>query len=180
MARARMHGRERKVEFARAEPGATLLLARGPAMSGAVNPKEGGPGRRHLMEQIISRIVGATGIDEGVAKQGVGVMLNFLTKEGDAGVVGQMVEKIPGASDLLAEHTASEGEGGGGGLMGGLAGAMGGGGIMGLAGQLQGLGLDMGEIQGMAKEFAAGAREQAGDGVVDAVAAQVPGLDQFM
>ena len=129
------------------------------------------------MEQIIARIVGATGIDEGVAKQGVGVMLNFLTKEGDAGVVGQMVEKIPGASDLLAEHTADEG----GGLMGGIAGAMGaGGGIMGLAGQLQGLGLGMGEIQGMAKEFAAGAREQAGDGVVDAVAAQIPGLDQFM
>ena len=136
------------------------------------------------MEQIIARIVGATGIDEGVAKQGVGVMLNFLTKEGDAGVVGQLVEKIPGASDLLAEHTADEGGSGGGGLggmMGGLAGAMGGGGgIMALAGQLQGLGLDMGEIQGMAKEFAAGAREQAGDGAVDAVAAQIPGLDQFM
>ena len=136
------------------------------------------------MEQIIARIVGAVGVDEGVAKQAVGVMLNFLMKEGDAGVVGQMVSKIPGADDLLAEHTADEGGSGGGGLggmMGGIAGAVGGGGgIMGLAGQLQGLGLDMGEIQGMAKEFAAGAREQAGDDVVDAVAAQVPGLDQFM
>ena len=136
------------------------------------------------MEQIIARIVGSTGIGEDTAKQAVGVMLNFLTKEGDAGVVGQMVEKIPGASDLLAEHTADEGSGGGGGLggmMGGIAGAMGaGGGVMGLAGQLQGLGLEMGDIQSMAKEFAAGAREQAGDGAVDAVAAQIPGLDQFM
>ena len=132
------------------------------------------------MEQIISRIVAATGLGEDAAKQGVGIILNFLMKEGDAGVVGQMISKIPGADDLLAEHTASEG-GGGGGLMGGLAGAMGGGGgIMGLAGSLQGIGLDMGEIQGLAKEFAGGAREMAGDDVVNAVAAQVPGLDQFM
>ena len=132
------------------------------------------------MEQIISAIVSKVGIGEDVAKQGVGIMLNFLMKEGDAGVVGQMVSKIPGADDLMAAHTADEG-GGGGGLMGGLAGAMGGGGgIMGLAGQLQGIGLDMGEIQGMAKEFANGAREVAGDDAVNAVAATVPGLDQFM
>ena len=131
------------------------------------------------MEQIISRICAATGLGEDVAKQGVGIILNFLMKEGDAGVVGQMVSKIPGADDLLAAHTANEGTGGSG-ILGGLAGAMGGGGIMGLAGSLQGIGLDMGEIQGLAKEFAAGARELAGDDVVDAVAAQVPGLDQFM
>ena len=128
------------------------------------------------MEQIISRIVSSVGIDEGVAKQAVGVILNFLVKEGDAGVVGQMVSKIPGADDLLAGSAVEDGgeRGGLGGLMGG------GGGIMALAGQLQGFGLDMGEIQGVAKEFAAGAREMAGDEAVDAVAAQVPGLDQFM
>ena len=135
------------------------------------------------MEQIIASIAAKVGIGEDVARQGVGIMLNFLMKEGDAGVVGQMVSKIPGADDLLAAHTADEGGGGGGGggLMGSLAGAMGGGGgIMGLAGQLQGIGLDMGEIQGMAKEFAEGAREVAGDDAVNAVAATVPGLDQFM
>ena len=135
------------------------------------------------MEQIIARIVGSVGVDEGTAKQAVGTMLNFLMKEGDAGVVGQMVSKIPGADTLVAENTAEGGDGGGGlgGMLGAAAGAMGaGGGVMGLAGQLQGLGLDMGQIQGMAKEFAQGAREQAGDDVVDAVAAQVPGLDQFM
>ena len=130
------------------------------------------------MEQIIAAIAAKVGIGEDVAKQGVGIMLNFLMKEGDAGVVGQMVSKIPGADDLLAAHTADEGGGGG---LGGLMGAMGGGGgIMGLAGQLQGIGLDMGEIQGMAREFATQAREIAGDDTVDAVAATVPGLDQFM
>ena len=127
------------------------------------------------MDEIIASIASKVGIGEDVAKQGVGIMLNFLMKEGDAGVVGQMVSKIPGADDLLAAHTADEGGGGG------LAGMMGGaGGIMGLAGQLQGIGLDMGEIQGMAKEFANGAREMAGDDAVNAVAATVPGLDQFM
>ena len=132
------------------------------------------------MDEIIAGIAAKVGIGEDVARQGVGIMLNFLIKEGDAGVVGQMIAKIPGADDLLAAHTADEG-GSGGGLMGGLAGAMGGGGgIMGLAGQLQGIGLDMGEIQGIAKEFSAKAREIAGDDAVNAVAATVPGLDQFM
>lgn len=124
------------------------------------------------MDEIIASIAATVGIGEDVARQGVGIMLNFLMKEGDAGVVGQMVSKIPGADDLLAAHTADEGGGGLGGMMGG--------GIMGLAGQLQGIGLDMGEIQGMAKEFANKAREIAGDETVDAVAATVPGLNQFM
>ena len=135
------------------------------------------------MEQIIAAIAAKVGIGEDQAKQGVGIMLNFLMKEGDAGVVGQLVSKIPGADDLLAAHTADEGGSGGGlgGMMGGLAGAMGGGGgIMGLAGQLQGIGLDMGEIQGMAREFSVQAKEIAGEDAVNAVAATVPGLDQFM
>ena len=134
------------------------------------------------MEEIITRIATSVGISEEVARQGVGIMLNFLMKEGDAGAVGQMIEKIPGAQDLVAAHTADEGAaGGGGGLMGGMSAMMGGGGgLMGLAGQLQGLGLDMGEIQGMAKEFAAGAREKAGPAVMEQVAQSVPGLDQFM
>ena len=128
------------------------------------------------MEQIIASIAAKVGIGEDVARQGVGIMLNFLMKGGDAGVVGQLISKIPGADDLLAAHTADEGGSGGG--LGGLMG--GGGGIMGLAGQLQGIGLDMGEIQGMAKEFSAQAREVAGDDAVDAAAATVPGLSQFM
>lgn len=130
------------------------------------------------MEQIIASIAAKVGIAEDVARQGVGIMLNFLMKEGDAGVVGQMISKIPGADDLLSAHTADEGSGGG---LGGLMGAMGGGGgIMGLAGQLQGIGLDMGEIQGMAREFSVKAKEVAGEDAVNAVAATVPGLDQFM
>ena len=128
------------------------------------------------MDEIIASIAAKVGIGEDVARQGVGIMLNFLMKEGDAGVVGQLVSKIPGADDLLAAHTADEG-GGGGGLMGAMGG---GGGIMGLAGHLQGIGLDMGEIQRIAKEFSAKAREIAGDDAVNAVAATVPGLDQFM
>ena len=131
------------------------------------------------MDEIIARIMSAVGIGEDQAKQGVGILLNFLMKDGDAGVVGQMIEKIPGAAELLAEHSADEGGGGGG--LGGMMGAMGGGGgLMALAGQLQGIGLDMGEIQGMAKQFAEGAKEIAGEDTVNAVAATVPGLEQFM
>ena len=130
------------------------------------------------MDEIIARITSSVGIGEDQAKQGVGMLLNFLMKDGDAGVVGQLIEKIPGASDLLAAHSADEGGGGG---LGGMMSAMGGGGgLMGLAGQLQGIGLDMGEIQGLAKQFAEGAKEIAGEDAVNAVAATVPGLEQFM
>ena len=126
------------------------------------------------MDEIIARITGAVGIGDDVARQGVGILLNFLVKEGDAGAVGQMIEKIPGADDLLAAHSADEGGGGG------LGGMMGGGGLMGLASQLQGIGLDMGEIQGLAKQFADGAKDVAGEDTVNAAAATVPGLEQFM
>ncbi len=63
--------------------------------------------------------------------------------------------------------------------MGGLIGAMGGG-LMGLAGRLTGLGLDMGDMQTVGRQVLAYIREKAGDELVGQVAAAIPGLAQFL
>lgn len=128
------------------------------------------------MNDLVNRVAENVGIDPATAEKAIGMMLGFLQREAAAGPVAQMIEAIPGASDLVAKYN---GEGTGGGLLGGLMNAMGGG-VMALGQQLMSQGLGMGEITGLAKETIAVAREHAGDEVVDEVVGSVPGLSQFV
>ena len=130
------------------------------------------------MNELVTRVADAVGIDAALAEKAIGMMLGFLQREAADGPVARMIEAIPGASELVAQYN---GEGtGGGGLLGGLMSAIGGGGVMGLGQQLMSEGLGMGEITGLAKETMAVAREHAGSDVVDEVVASVPGLSQFV
>ena len=130
------------------------------------------------MNELVTRVADAVGIDAGLAEKAIGMMLGFLQREAADGPVARMIEAIPGASDLVAQYN---GEGAGGGLLGGLMSAIGGGGgVMALGQQLMSEGLGMGEITGLARETMAVAREHAGPDVVDEVVASVPGLSQFV
>ncbi|EKF58103.1 hypothetical protein QWE_15913 [Agrobacterium albertimagni AOL15] len=129
------------------------------------------------MSEIVTRIADNVGISQEKAETALGMMLGFLQREAADGPVARMIEAIPGAAELVAKHN---GEGSGGGLLGGLMSAIGGGGIMGLGQQLMSQGLGMGEISTLAKETMAVAREYAGADVVDEVVASVPGLSQFV
>ena len=130
------------------------------------------------MNELVTRVADAVGIDAALAEKAIGMMLGFLQREAADGPVARMIESIPGASELVAQYN---GEGtGGGGLLGGLMSAIGGGGVMALGQQLMSEGLGMGEITGLAKETMAVAREHAGADVVDEVVASVPGLGQFV
>ncbi|MDI7861337.1 hypothetical protein MRS76_05160 [Rhizobiaceae bacterium n13] len=129
------------------------------------------------MNEIVTQIADRVGIAPDVAEKAVGMMLGFLQREADDGAVAQMIEAIPGGSELVAQFN---GEGSGGGLLGGLMSAIGGGGIMGLGQQLMSQGLGMGEITSLARETIAVAKQYAGDEVVDEVVASVPGLSQFV
>jgi len=130
------------------------------------------------MNDLVTRVADAVGIDPALAEKAIGMMLGFLQREAADGPVAKMIEAIPGASDLVAQYN---GEGAGGGLLGGLMNALGGGGgVMALGQQLMSQGLGMGEITGLAKETMAVAREHAGADVVDEVVASVPGLSQFV
>ena len=127
------------------------------------------------MDELVSRVAVAAGIDEATARSAVGIILGFLRKESDAPEVEQLIGALPGAEAVIAEQTGARS----GGLLGGLAGMMGGGGIMGLAGQLSSAGLGMTEMQSVGHELFAFAREKAGEDVVGQIAASVPGLGQF-
>ena len=131
------------------------------------------------MNEIVTQIADRVGIAPDVAEKALGMMLGFLQREAADGPVAEMIEKIPGATELVAQFNG-EGSGGGGGLLGGLMSALGGGGIMGLGQQLMSEGLGMSEITSLAKETIAIAKEHAGEEVVDQVVASVPGLSQFV
>ena len=130
------------------------------------------------MNELVTRVADAVGIDPALAEKAIGMMLGFLQREAADGPVAKMIESIPGAAELVAKYTGEGTDGGG--MLGGLMSAIGGGGVMGLGQQLMGEGLGMSEITGLAKETIAVAREHAGDETVDEVVSSVPGLGQFI
>ena len=126
------------------------------------------------MEQLITRIVDDVGIDDGKARDAVRIILSFLYEEGDREKVVVLAKRLPGAEVYIeaGDPDAAETLGGFGGLMGG--------GAMAVLGKLQGLGLGMGEIQGVTRETVNFAREHAGSDIVDDIVASIPGLGQFV
>jgi hypothetical protein len=125
------------------------------------------------MEELITRITRNVGVDDETARKAVGVILTFLYQQGDRDKVVALIASIPGAEALVSadDPDSSATLGGFGGLMGG--------GAMAVLGELQGLGLGMGQIQGVTKETVSYARELAGEDVVDDIVASIPGLGQF-
>jgi hypothetical protein len=129
------------------------------------------------MEELINRIVAASGVGEEQAREAIAIILKFLNKDGPEEQMQQIFDALPGARELVAER---EGKGGGG-LLGGLGSMMGGGmGAMAALNELTSAGLDMGEVQSVTKELVAYAKEKAGDEVVDEVISQIPGLSQVI
>ena len=120
------------------------------------------------MEDLIARIAADAGIEPGIAKQSVDMILGFLRKEGPKKEVDALFAVLPGAAEA-AEAAAAEG---GGGAMGG--------GLMGLAGGLTNLGLGMGEMQTIGRQVFAYVREKAGDERIGQVVSAIPGLAQFL
>lgn len=127
------------------------------------------------MDELIDQIVTNVGIERGVAEKAVGVILDFMMKEGAEGPVNQLLDALPGARE--AAVAAAEG-GGGGGMIGGLFGAMGG--LMGAATRLMAVGLSMSQVQAVTREVVAYARKKVGEDVVGQVVGSIPGLAQIV
>lgn len=129
------------------------------------------------MDELIARVTQALGVDAGVAQQAIGTILAFLQKQAPNADFSKLLDALPGGQQAMDAAPAE-----GGGMMGALGGLLGGGGagnLMALAGQLQGLGLDMNDIQGLGEQFFNYAREQVGEETVQRIASSVPGLDKF-
>ncbi|MEX1083388.1 MAG: DUF2267 domain-containing protein, partial [Xanthobacteraceae bacterium] len=96
----------------------------------------------------------------------VGIILDFLRKEGPPEKVQALMSQLPGA-EALAQSAAS----GGGGLFGGL---------MGAGTRMMGAGLSMGQVQSVTRETIAFAREKVGEDTVGEIVSAIPGLSQFV
>ncbi len=125
------------------------------------------------MDELVARITAALGVEANTARTAVGHVLEFLRKEFPDGPVAELLAKIPGAEDAAnAAASAAPPAGGLGGLMGV--------GIMGLAAKLNGLGLDMSQIQKLAKEILGHAEQVIGRENVEKIANAVPALRPFL
>ena len=124
------------------------------------------------MDELIARLVADVGIDRATAEKAVGIILEFLVKEGPAGKVQPLLAKLPGAEAVM-QRAATESDSAG--LM---AGAMGG--VMGADMRMMSAGLSMGQVQSVTRAVIAYTREKAGEDAVGEIVAAVPGLSQFV
>jgi hypothetical protein len=122
------------------------------------------------MDELVSRIVDNVGIERSVAAKAVGIMLDFFATAGPPEKVQSFLAQLPGATEAI-EAARAEGSGGFFGSMGG---------IMGVGSRLMSTGLGMGQIQGVARQVIAYAREKAGDEDIDRIIDSIPGARAFL
>ncbi len=118
------------------------------------------------MDELIGNITQALGIDEATAKSALGIIMNYVKTEGPEAEVGQLLGALPGIDGLIEDS----GAGSGGGMLGGP---------MAVMAQLSDVGVDMGQVSGIAQQLVAFAKDKVGDEAIDAIIAQVPGMDQL-
>jgi hypothetical protein len=122
------------------------------------------------MDELIARLVANVGVDRAAAEKAVGVILDFLSKEGPPDKVQALIDKLPGAQALIQAQQAGD-AGGGMFSMGGL---------MGAGTKMMAAGLSMGQVQGVTKEVIAYSREKAGEDAIGEIVGAIPGLSQFV
>ena len=123
------------------------------------------------MDELIARLVANVGVDRDAAEKSVGVIFEFLLAEGPPDKVKALIDRLPGAEELMQAQGGVDASGGGGFAMGGL---------MGAGTKMMAAGLSMDQIQGVTREVIAHAREIAGDEAVGEVVGAIPGLGQFI
>jgi hypothetical protein len=126
------------------------------------------------MEELLARVTKATGLDSTTATTAIGIILGFLQKEGPPEEVNQLLAAMPGSEQVIAQS----GDGGPGGLMGGMMGM--GGGVMALGGKLMSAGVSMSQMQPLGRELFTYGREKAGEDVMGPIVGSIPGLSQFV
>lgn len=129
------------------------------------------------MQELIDRIVAATGLDAARAEKAVGIMLSLVKTQGNQAKVGELFAKLPGAAELASRH------GGDGAAKGGLLGMLGGGlmgGPLAAISKLSAAGLSMDQIKVLGTLTLDYAKEKAGSALVKDVAGSIPGLSGYV
>jgi hypothetical protein len=120
------------------------------------------------MDELVEQLAAKAGIDKAVAEKTIGIILDFLRKEGPSDQVQALIDKIQGAESAV--EASSNGAG--------LSGLMGGG-LMALGSRLMGLGLGIAEIQNVARELFRFGRDRIGADRMGEIISGTPGLKQF-
>ncbi|HTQ83943.1 MAG TPA: DUF2267 domain-containing protein [Pseudolabrys sp.] len=123
------------------------------------------------MGELVARLVAKVGIDQATAERAIGIIFEFLLKEGPPDKVQALIDRLPGAAELMEAQEGVDASGGGGFAMGG---------IMGAGTKLMTAGLSMGQVQAVTRETIAFARETAGDDAIGEIVGAIPGLSQFI
>jgi hypothetical protein len=118
------------------------------------------------MDELIGRLVSEVGVDKAAAETAVGIILDFLSKEGPADKMQLLLAKLPGADALMQKAAAAGGSG-----MGG---------VMGAGMSMMSAGLSMDQVQGVTRSFIAFARQKVGEDAVGEIVGAIPGLSQFI
>jgi hypothetical protein len=121
------------------------------------------------MDELIGRLVANVGVDRAAAATAVGIILQFLVKEGPADKVHALMDKLPGADAAIKAAPPDSNSGG-----------MFGGGVMAAGTRMMAAGLSMSEVQAVTRETIGYAREKAGEDAVGDIVGAIPGLGQFV
>jgi len=119
------------------------------------------------MSELIDRVATQVGLDRAVAEKSVGIILDFLAREGPADKVQALLARLP-------EHQALIDAAGSSGMLGGM------GGIMGVGARLMGTGLNMNQIQTAVRTLMSYCEEKGAGGDLKDIATTIPGLSQFI
>lgn len=114
------------------------------------------------MDEFIDQIAAKTSLDPAAARKAVGIIVNFLAREGPPDEVGRLMDGLPGGRALGEEHGGASG------------------GLLGVFNDLTAAGLGMEQVQTLTREFIKLCREKVGDESVDEVVNGIPGLTQFI
>ena len=137
------------------------------------------------MNQIIQFLSQKLNLPEGVVRNAVGILLNFIKQKATGSQFENFIGLLPGASELMASSAGTEASGGGG-LLGGLIGAVGGlfGGHGAEAAQaisaLEKAGVPADKTLPLAKGFFEQAKQIVGPDAINQLAANVPALQGFL
>ncbi len=123
------------------------------------------------MDELIARLVNNLGIDRDSAEKAVGIIFEFLLKEGPPDKMRALLARLPGAEELMEAQEGVDSSGGGMFALGG---------IMGAGTKMMAAGLSMPQVQGVARETLAYAREKAGEDAIGDIVGAIPGLSQFV
>ena len=109
------------------------------------------------MDELVEQIAAKSGVDRAVARKAVGIIINFLGREGPTDKVQALMDKLPGARALGAESGRTSG------------------GLLGVFNDLTAAGLGMSDIQSVTREFVTFAKAKIGDREINAVIGAIPG-----